>query len=322
MPDQESSWETRSWSVSAENAGIRLDAFARRCLPHLSRREIEEAIGQKFFWLNGRAGKKGQKVNAEDVLIFRGPATWLLDRPPACPKLKVPIVYEDASFSVLDKPAGMPTHGFSGRDTGTVANFIAAQWPSLGTVGQRRWEPGLVHRLDRETSGLLLVAKTEAAFEDLQLQFRRRQIKKRYRALVWGVTKAEGSMAYPIAHVPSDKRRMEIVTDEKSQNRHKHWKALTRFRKISGSRRLSLLELEMETGVTHQIRVHLAAMGHPIVGDSLYGMQGAESFNLSRHFLHAYGLEFSHPADHRVVKFESELHGELKKVLAQLGLER
>jgi 23S rRNA pseudouridine1911/1915/1917 synthase len=322
MPDQESSLQIRSWSVSIENASIRLDAFARRCLPHLSRREIEDAIRQKLLWINGRAGKKGQKLGAEDVLTFRGPAAWLLDRPPARSQLSMPIVYEDASFLVLDKPAGMPTHGFSGRDTGTVANFLAAQRPSLSTVGKKRWEPGLVHRLDRETSGLLLVAKTQAAFEDLQLQFRGRQIKKRYRALVWGVTEAERSIAYPITHVPGDKRRMEIVIDGKSRIRHKRWKALTRFRKISGSQQFSLLEIEMETGVTHQIRVHLAAAGHPIVGDALYGTQEAKSFNLRRHFLHACGLEFSHPADRRIVKVESELPEELLNVLAQLRLNR
>jgi 23S rRNA pseudouridine1911/1915/1917 synthase len=319
MPDQES-LEIKSWSVSAENANIRLDVFARRCLPHLSRREVESAIQQELLSINGRVGKKGHKLNVGDVLTFRGPASWLLETPPAHPLLRVPIVYEDALLLVLDKPAGMPTHGFSGRDADTVANFLAAQRPKIATVGKNRWEPGLAHRLDRETSGLLLIAKTQAAFDDLRLQFRRRQIKKQYRALVWGITEAEGSISYPITHVSRDKRRMEAVIVGESRISQKRWKALTRFRKLSGSRQFSLLEIEMETGVTHQIRVHLAAKGHPIVGDALYGIEGAESFNLRRHFLHASGLKFSHPADRRVVQFESELPEELQNLLTQLRL--
>ena len=310
----------KSWSVSAEDASIRLDAFARHCLPHLSRREVEKAIRQKLLWINGRAGKKGHKLVAGEVLTFRGPASWLLENPPARPQLEVPVVYEDASLLVLDKPAGMPTHGFSGRHADTAANFLAAQRPGVGAVGKNRWEPGLVHRLDRETSGLLLVAKTQSAFELLRLQFRRRQIKKSYRALVWGITEAEGSIDYPIAHVSGDKRRMEAVAGGESRRRQKRWQALTRFRRISASRQCSLLEIEMETGVTHQIRVHLAAAGHPIVGDGLYGARGAENFGLTRHFLHASGLEFSHPADRRVMKVESALPEELREVLAQLGL--
>ena len=319
MPDQES-LEIKSWSVSSENANIRLDAFARRCLPHLSRREVESAIRQKLFWINARVGKKGHKLTVGDVLTFKGTASWLLETPPAHPLLSVTIVYEDALLLVLDKPAGMPTHGFSGRDADTVANFLVAQWPKIATVGKNRWEPGLVHRLDRETSGLLLIAKTQEAFDDLRLQFRRREIKKRYRALVWGITEAEGSISYPITHVAHDKRRMEAVIDGEFRKGQKRWKALTRFRKLGESRQFSLLEIEIETGVTHQIRIHLAAAGHPIVGDPLYGMEGAENLDLGRHFLHASGLKFSHPADRRIVRFESELPEELQNVLAKLAL--
>jgi len=313
--------EIKNWSVSIEESGTRLDAFARRCLPHLSRREIMDAIGQKLFWINERAGKKGQKLNAGDLLTFQGPAAWLLDHPSASSQLVIPIVYEDTWFLVLDKPAGIPTHGFSGLDDNTVANFLIAQRPGIGAVGKNRWEPGLVHRLDRETSGLLLVAKTQAVFDNLELQFRRRQIKKRYQALVWGITEAEGSIAYPIAHAEGDRRRMKAIIDGKIQTRFKHWRALTRFRKIEAFGQFSFLEIEMETGVTHQIRVHLAAIGHPIVGDNLYGIEKARDFDLRRHFLHACRLEFSHPADNRVMKIECKLPEELNNVLAQLRLE-
>ena len=311
----------KSWSVAAEDAAIRLDAFARRCLPHLSRREVDHATQEKLLWINGRAGKKGDRLIAGDVLTFKGPAYWLLESPPAHAQLRVPIVYEDPSLLVVDKPAGMPTHGFSGRDTDTVANFLAAQRPYISNIGKSRWEPGLVHRLDRETSGLVVVAKTQAAFENLRTQFRRRQIQKRYRALVRGITQMEGSVAYPLVHDSRDQRRMRAVMDALSPGMgERRWQALTRFRKLSDAQGLSLLEIEMETGVTHQIRVHLAAIGHPIVGDALYGTEGMDSFGVGRHFLHACSLEFSHPADGRTVKIESELPDELRRVLARLRL--
>jgi 23S rRNA pseudouridine1911/1915/1917 synthase len=321
MSDQESSITITSWSVPAEHSNIRLDAFVRHCVPHLSRREVENAIGQRLLWVNGRVGKKGNTLRAGDVLTFRGPSSWLLESPPRTAQLTVPIVYEDSSLLVLDKPAGMATHGFSGRDTDTLANFIAAERPAIRNVGKSRWEPGLVHRLDRETSGLLLVAKIQSAFDDLRAQFRRRQIKKTYGALVWGATKAEGSISYSIIHDPGDRRRMRAVIGASSLKKHRRgWKALTRFRKLNGTPKVSLLEIEMETGVTHQIRVHLAALGHPIVGDALYGPKRAETLGLQRHFLHACGLEFLHPANGRILKIESPFPLELKAVLKRLAL--
>jgi 23S rRNA pseudouridine1911/1915/1917 synthase len=318
MSDQATRVMTRSWIVPNERAPVRLDAFARRCLPHLSRREVESAIHDKLFRINERAGEKGDRLLVGDRVTFEGPEYWLLTTPVPQAQLRVPIVYEDASVLVVDKPAGMATHGFSGRDVDTLTNFLAAQCPDLVNIGKSPWEPGLVHRLDRETSGLVLVAKTQAAFEDLRLQFRRRQVKKTYLAMVWGIAEAEGSVTYPIAHDSYDKKRMRVIDSSVRFKSHKSWKALTRFRKLYDTGRFSLLEIEMETGVTHQIRVHLAAIGHPIVGDSLYGEAGQESFDLKRHFLHACRLEFLHPRDRRIVKIESELPVELERVLRRL----
>jgi 23S rRNA pseudouridine1911/1915/1917 synthase len=316
MSDQASVVITRSWRVPNDRAETRLDTFVRRCLPHLSRREVEHAIGGKLFRINNRLGGKGDKLLPGDRVTFKGFGHWLLNTPVSQSQLRVPIVYEDVSVLVVDKPAGMATHGFSGKDHNTLANFLAAERPDLLMIGKSRWEPGLIHRLDRETSGLVLVAKTQAAFDDLRRQFRRRQVKKKYRALVWGITEAQGAVAYPIAHDSRDKRRMRAISDISPRSkRQKSWPALTRFRKLWDIDGLSLLEIEMETGVTHQIRVHLAVTGHAIVGDFLYGGEGRESFGLKRHFLHAHGLEFFHPRDRRVVKVESELPVELEDVL-------
>jgi 23S rRNA pseudouridine1911/1915/1917 synthase len=319
MSDQALSLITRSWRVPDDHAAIRLDTFVRRCLPHLSRRQVENAIRGKLFRINNRVGGKGDKLSPGDWVNFKGAGSWLLTAPFPQGELRAPIVYEDEYVLVVDKPAGMATHGFSGRDHDTLANLLAAQRPDLLGIGKNRWEPGLVHRLDRETSGLVLVAKNQAAFDALRLQFRRRQIKKKYWALVWGITSAQGSVSYPIIHDARDRRRMRAIIGKSPRTKgQKSWLALTRFRKLCDSDGLSLLEIEMETGVTHQIRVHLAAIGHPVVGDSLYGGERHESFGLDRHFLHAYGLEFFHPWDHRVVKTASELPLELKRVASDL----
>ena len=308
----------RSWRVPADAEATRLDAFARRCLPHLSRREVEKAIQNRLFRINNRLGEKGDKLLPGDRVTFKGFGHWLLTAPSSQPQLPVRIIYEDAFVLVLDKPAGMATHGFSGRNHNTLANFVAAERPDLLSVGKSCWEPGLVHRLDVETSGLVLAAKTQAAFDDLRRQFRRRQVRKSYWALVQGVTEAQGSVAYPITHDSRDPKRMRAITHAYRSSRQKSWPALTRFRKLWEVGGLSLLEIEMHTGVTHQIRVHLAAVGHPIVGDSLYGEKDREKFDLKRHFLHACGLEFFHPENHRIVKPESKLPPELEDLLTRL----
>jgi 23S rRNA pseudouridine1911/1915/1917 synthase len=320
MVDQVTGAESISWRVPAQFAAARLDAFVRNVLPHISRREIDRAIGAKMFSLNGQVARKGARLAAADSVKFFGPADWLAERPRPAAQLEIAIVYEDVALVVLDKPAGVATHGFSARDGVTVANFIAARWPELLNVGKSRWEPGLVHRLDIETSGLLLVAKTDAAFDQLRGQFRRRAIRKTYWALVWGDAETKGEIALPLAHDSRDRRRMRVIQPSQNPQRQRAWPALTRYRKLGAAQGLSLLEIDMATGVTHQIRVHLAALGHGIVGDDLYGAAHDEAFGLQRHFLHAKGLEFSHPSESRVVKLDAPLPPELGEVLRRLGI--
>ena len=320
MADQASSDTIRSWTLGAEREAIRLDAFIRECLPHLSRREVDNAIRDGLFSINGKVSKKGERLAGGDSLRFAGPTAWLAPSPPAEFDLDVPIVYEDASLLLVDKPGGMPTHGFSGRDRGTLANFLLARRPGLFNVGRKRWEPGMVHRLDRETSGLVLIAKTQAAFENLLSQFQRRQVEKIYRALVWGKTPAAGTVDFPLAHARGDKRRMIALTEPKTESKLRTWKAITRYRRLAQRRGLSLLEISMDTGVTHQIRVHLAAIGHPIVADALYGIKGANRFALGRHFLHAYRLKFCHPDDGRSVEFVADLPAALAALLRRLEI--
>jgi 23S rRNA pseudouridine1911/1915/1917 synthase len=321
MGDQVERVRIESWAVPSDAGKVRLDAFLRKCLPQLSRGALASAIDNKFFRIGGRPTRKGEKLRAGQIVTFRGPEEWLFTQPPPAKQLNVPIIYEDASLLVVNKPAGMATHGFSGKDTQTLANFLVAHRPDLLTIGKSRWEPGMVHRLDRETSGLVLVAKTQQAFDELRRQFRRREIKKIYWALVWGETEPAGTISFPIAHNTLDRRRMRVLAPVSRKAKDpKSWNALTKYRTLCTKRKVSLVEVEMATGVTHQIRVHLASIGHPIIGDSLYGATNAERFGLNRHFLHARGLEFRHPKDGRTIKVDAGLPTELQEVLTRLKM--
>ena len=320
MADQGDLDITCSWHVPEGEEQIRLDVFARRCLPHLSRRALAHVIGEGMFSVGGKAAKKGARLNGGDELNFRGPRSWLAANPLANDSLDVPVLYEDDDLLVLDKPAGMATHGFSGRDESTLANFLTAKRPELLGVGKIRWEPGLVHRLDGQTSGLVVVAKTAAAYAHIEGQFRQRTVGKTYLALVWGKTAACGVIEFPLAHDDRDKRRMSASMSCGRRKNQKIWRAVTRYRKLAAARGLTLLEIDMETGVTHQIRVHLAAVGHPIVGDTLYGDSAAETFGLNRHFLHAWKLAFAHPSNGRMVEVHADLPIALQTVLDCLDL--
>ncbi|HEY7558265.1 MAG TPA: RluA family pseudouridine synthase [Candidatus Binatia bacterium] len=320
MDLQDSAFE-RCWAVSADRAGSRVDAFLRAQLPFLSRREVEDALGERYFFVNGRRARKGDRVAKGDVVQFTGPAAWLFPAPIPNPRLAVPVLYEDGHLLALNKPAGIDCHGFSGRDDDSLANFLVARWPALSGIGKSRWEPGLVHRLDRETSGVVLIAKTQAAFDDLRRQFGRRAVKKTYLALVWGSTEAEGTISFSLAHDPDDKRKMQaMVAPGRRGPKRKVWPALTHYRKVGEGRGLSLLELEMKTGVTHQLRAHLAAVAHPILGDVLYGAGRQETFGLRRHFLHAAAMQFMHPASKSSLMLKAPLPAELSTVLVRLRL--
>jgi len=310
-----------SWTVPTDVESIRLDAFVRRCLPHLSLREAQRAIGERGFWINDRAGKKGDRLVGGDRLRFRGARHWLAPAPIPRADLGIVIRYEDESILALDKPAGIATHGFSGRETASLANFLAAARPALRGVGASRWEPGLVNRLDRGTSGLVLAAKDQASFEEMRAQSRDGLIKKKYWALVWGKTAEAGVIGLPLMHDARDRKKMApLATTKPTKRRPKSWRASTRFQRRGYAQGFSLLEVEIERGITHQIRVHLEVSGHPLAGDPLYGASRSEPFDLPRQFLHASGLEFRHPKNGRKIVIESPLPEELREVLDRLRI--
>ncbi|HKA34959.1 MAG TPA: RluA family pseudouridine synthase [Candidatus Binatia bacterium] len=310
----------RSWIVPDDAQGIRLDAFVRRCLPHLSAREAERAIEAGAFWPAGRRGRKGDRLSGGDEVVFRGDPHWLATTPPPEPSLGIFVRYEDDSVILVDKPAGIATHGFSGREKRSLANFLAATHPNLRGVGRSPWEPGLINRLDRGTSGLVLAAKDQLSFEDLRAQSQAGGIKKTYWALVWGVTAESGTVAVPLAHDSKDRRKMRPAAKPDESRRTRVWPASTLFRRRLSAGGFSLLEIEIVRGVTHQIRAHLQSAGHPIVGDPLYGGRRRDPFGLGRQFLHARSIEFRHPADGRKVSVDSPLPGDLTRVMAELGM--
>ena len=311
-----------SWGVPRKTHPTRLDSFLRHCLPHLSLRELRQAIGDGSFSINGLPGRKGDRLFGGESISYSGCGRFLAQNPLPDWHLQVPIHYEDPYLIVLDKPAKMATHGTSGSRRGTIANFLMAHRPSLRAVGKSRWEPGILHRLDQGTSGLLLVAKDQSTFENVRGQFRRGTVRKKYRALVWGKAEDWGEISYPLTHDLLDRRKMKVGEGKKRRGKKKErlWQASTKFRRVGFAKGYSLLDVEIETGVTHQIRVHLKARGYPIVGDPLYAADRREPFGLGRHFLHAYHIGIRHPWTNESVDFECSLPQDLRRVLQRLRI--
>lgn len=278
----------------------------------LSRSYVQRLIAE------GRLTSEGRRLRARDVLR---PGTVVeLDLPPVRPpehlepdpSIELRVVYEDDDLLVVDKPAGLVVHPAPGHPAGTLVNALLARGGAYGGIaGVAR--PGLVHRLDRETSGLLIVAKHDAAQQSLMAQLKARRVKKTYLALVAGaVAAAVGRIEAPLGRDPRDRRRVTVVPDGRP--------AVTGYRVRERFPGWTLLEVDLITGRTHQIRVHLAAIGHPVAGDEVYGTGLARRgpAGLRRLFLHAWRLEFTHPTRGRLLRLTAELPPELVGVLEAL----
>ena len=221
------------------------------------------------------------------------------------------VIHSDPDFFVVDKPAGLVVHPGAGNSSGTLVNGLLAMSPQIRTVGEKT-RPGIVHRLDKGTSGLLLVANTESAYRFFVDQLSQHKVKRMYQALVWGIPDGpEGIVDAPIGRSSKNRKKMAIVSNGKIA------KTIYLVNKSWVSSKVSLLDLELETGRTHQIRVHLSSIGNPVVGDEIYG-GNRKNFTLSRQFLHACRLRFEHPRDGSICEFESPLPEDLKSVLSHL----
>jgi len=286
---------------------MRLDLFLAHQVPGCSRRTAHRAIAAGAVRINGRRARKGDHVSADDRLQI----TEELYAPPVLqpnPHLALRVLYEDDAVIIVDKPAGMPSHALRAHESDTVANFLLARDPDLAQIANGDREAGLVHRLDTDTSGILLAARTTAAHRALRQQFARHQVLKEYLVLVEGRVAAPGVVRTPIAHDRHNRRKMRVSLRPTPATRE----AVTHFRPIDPQGNRTLLVVRIPTGVTHQIRVHLASIGHPIVGDRLYGSATQVA---RRQLLHAAKLCFAHPTTGEPMQISSPLPTDFVTVL-------
>ncbi|HEX5501764.1 MAG TPA: RluA family pseudouridine synthase [Thermomicrobiales bacterium] len=268
--------------VEPAEAGQRLDRALAARLPDRSRAALQALIDGGNVLVDGRARKASYRLRAGEAIAVTIPPPAPADlRPEAIP---LAIVYEDADVLVIDKPAGMVVHPAPGHASGTVVNAVLAHAPDVHVKGTAR--PGLVHRLDRDTSGLLVVAKHERALAALQRQFKERHVRKVYLALLDGVVEPdEGTIDAPIGRDPRNRQRMAVLREGRP--------AVSHFRVLERLARHTLVEVRIESGRTHQIRVHGAFIGHPVAGDLVYRRGGPDDPALPRQFLHAHRLGFT-----------------------------
>lgn len=306
--------------VPADSEGTRLDRFLVSVLPNQSRSQIQRLIKDGKVLLAGKAAKANLAVKQGQTFEVEIPEAVDIELQPEA--LPLPILYEDADLLVVDKPAGMVVHPAAGHASGTLVNALLHHVDDLSGIGGEK-RPGIVHRLDRGTSGLMVVAKHDAAHEELSRQFHDREVEKEYVALVWGEVMAGRRIDAPIGRDPSNRKKMSAAASNRERRSRE---AVTRIvRAEHFGRTLTLAVVAIHTGRTHQIRVHLSTIGHPIVGDSLYGgvhrrVPGdlRAVTHLDRPFLHAAHLAFTHPADGRRMEFSSELPDDLQRVLDEL----
>jgi 23S rRNA pseudouridine1911/1915/1917 synthase len=303
-------------TIPAEHAGSRLDQALTDLLPQQSRAQIQRLIR------DGRVSVDGTPVQRPSVSVTPG-QTILLEVPAARPAVARPqdlpldIVYEDADLVVVNKAGGVVVHPAAGHAEGTLVNALLHHISDLSGVGGET-RPGIVHRLDKGTSGLIVVAKHDAAHAELARQFHEREVEKEYKALIWGVLAAGRRIEEPIGRDPVERKKM-------STRARRARAAVSRIISAEHFPGVALVRVGIATGRTHQIRVHLSSIGHPIVGDALYGgvhrrvpPQLRAVQKLERPFLHAARLVLAHPRDRRRLEFTSELPEDLSRVLAQL----
>lgn len=301
--------QTRTFQVQQE--GERLDKVIASVLPDLSRSVIQRLIKTEQVTVNGHASKPSYRVECGDNITVRLPAEQPHEITPE--PIPLHVIYEDEHVVAVNKPAGMVVHPAYGHQSGTLVNAVLASWPQTIDVGGPE-RAGVVHRLDKDTSGLILIAKSEATHFALQRQFKRRQVKKTYLALVEShPSPRQGIIEAPIGRNKRHRKRMAIVKGGRE--------ARTAYQVVEFFNEHSLLELQPETGRTHQLRVHLAWLGCPVVGDRIYGYRRQRLLK-HRHFLHAHTLELKHPVSGVALSLVAPLPDELANLLRTLRRKR
>ena len=294
------------YSFVAYRPGVRLDRYVGEKYPELSRTRAQKLIGGGYITVNDHPAKAGLKLSVGDrIKIVIPPPSPTPLSPEAIP---LNIIYEDDDLLVVDKPAGLTVHPAPGHPSHTLINAILSHFPHLADIGDSL-RPGVVHRLDKDTSGVMIVAKNSVAQANLAEQFKAHSVVKAYLVLVKGhLTPENGIIEAPIGRDPRNRKRMAVVTRGRE--------ARTEYQVVKYIGDYTLLEVRPETGRTHQIRVHLSAIGYPVVGDATYGVKSA---HLSRQFMHASRLGFKLPSTGEYVEFTSELPDDLAQALKDIG---
>ena len=284
---------------------IRLDKYLSQVLPQFSRAYLQKLIEQGYVLVNGQMAKVSQKLTKSDRVTIELPPS---PSHPLAEPIPLAVIYENEDILVIDKPAGLTVHPAPGHPSHTLVNAILAHCPGL-TMSNELVRPGIVHRLDKDTSGLIVIAKNDFAREYLAAQFKSRTVTKRYLVLVKGrLSPEQGIVDAPIGRDPHHRKRMAIVEAGKQ--------AVTQYQVRKYLDDCTLVEVSPLTGRTHQIRIHLSAIGCPVMGDPIYGIKSA---HLDRQFIHAYRLGFRLPSTRQYQEFSSPLPADLKQALEHLA---
>lgn len=304
--------QEHSFTIGEELAGERLDVALVRLLPELTRARAQKLLENKQVLVGGRDQKANYRVKKGDLLQVFIPPVRPSEYEPE--DIELNVLYEDDYLLVLDKPKGQVVHPAAGHGSGTLVNALLYHCRSLSGIGGEA-RPGIVHRLDKDTSGILVIAKNDHAHAALSAQFKAHSVTREYVAIVHGdVKRDKGTIVAAIGRHPRDRKKMAVVPENKGRHAVTHFQVLERFG------RFTYLSLQLETGRTHQIRVHLASIGHPVAGDPVYGPRRA-GLPLSGQALHARKLGFLHPADNRYLEFTSVPPAEFRSFLALLRKE-
>lgn len=312
-----------AWTIDAETAGLRCDLFLLARNVRETRSQIKRLVSEGHVLVNGKRIKAGYTLRAGDIVRVTLPPPQPV-RPEPEP-IPITIVHEDRSLAVIDKPAGLVVHPAAGNWRGTLVNALLHHFRDDLPVIGGAFRPGIVHRLDKDTSGLLVVARTEAAHHHLARQFQSHSAGRTYIAFAWGTLREDaGRIETSIGRHPVDRKRMAVV-----EGGGKH--AITKWRVVARHRGITKLSVELETGRTHQIRVQMAHLGHPLVGDTVYGRGAASRIatlppplrgvvaSISRQALHAWKLRFLHPETGEEVTFTAALPPDLARLEAALS---
>ncbi|MFA6431906.1 MAG: RluA family pseudouridine synthase [Candidatus Margulisiibacteriota bacterium] len=297
--------------VHRDQAGKRLDLYISSLQGiDLSRSQAKKLIEEKFATVNGEYSEPSQILKLNDIVRIYLPAPKEIAI--NAEEIALNIIYEDEDIIVINKPKGMVTHPAPGHYTQTLVNALLAHGP-LSNLGSPD-RPGIVHRLDKDTSGVIVVAKNDAAYKSLSKQIKDRKTSKTYVALVHGIIKEDrGIIDAKIGRHPLDRKKMAVIRDVNIKSRE----AQSRFKVLKRYKNYTLVEIDIKTGRTHQIRVHMSHLGYPIVGDKTYGKKN-EEFELNGQLLHAQKLGFFHPRTEQWVEFKASLPQEMEKIINSL----